>query len=388
MALIASLMAINALAIDIMLPALPQLGRDLQVQDANHVQYVVIAYVLGLGFAQLFFGPISDRFGRRRPLLVSLVGYALFGLACVFATSFELLVLARALQGVAAAGARVISMSIVRDMHSGRQMARVMSLVMMVFMAVPMLAPNLGQVVLWVGPWPWVFVVLVVVGLGLTVWVATRLPETLPEHQRRPLQHRALAAAFVEVITTRVSVGYVLGSGVVFGALFAFVSASEQIYSAYGRRETFTLFFATGAGSLMVGAFLNSRLVVRFGMRRLSHAALLGFIVINVAQRLTLGPGVEQFWLFHIGIMLSFLCFAFIGANFNALALEPLGHLAGTASAFLGFMSTFAAGLLGAALGQRFDGTPLPIIEGFAALGVASLLIVTFTEKGRLLSSN
>jgi MFS transporter, DHA1 family, multidrug resistance protein len=387
-AMMAGLMSLNALAIDIMLPALPFMGDDLGVADPNHRQYVIIAYVLGLGVAQLFFGPMSDRFGRRRPLVVSLVGYSVFGIVCVFAPSFEVLVAARALQGVAASGARVISMSIIRDKYTGRQMARIMSLTMMVFMAMPMLAPNLGMLVLLVAPWRWVFVVLGLFGVAMALWVGVRLAETLPPDRRRPLDPMALGSAYALVFKTRITLGYMIAMGVVFGALFAFISSSEQLYSeVFDRRESFTLYFATVAGGMAFASFLNARLVERWGMRRLAHTALVAFVLINLTSVIAARAGVNGFAAFHASMMANFFCFSFIGANFNALAMEPLGEIAGTASAALGFASTSISGLLGAAVGQQFDGTSTPLIVGFLALGVSALAVVTVTERGRLFTS-
>ena len=383
-ALMAGLMSLNALAIDIMLPALPQMGEALAVADPNHRQYVVIAYVLGMGAAQLGFGPISDRFGRRAPLLVSLLGYSLFGVLCIFAPSFGVLLVARALQGVAAAGARVISLSVIRDLYVGRQMARIMSLVTLVFMAMPMLAPNIGQGVLLVANWRWVFVVLAVVGLTMTGWVALRLDETLPPAQRQSLEPSTLLSSYALVFTTRVTCGYMLATGVVFGALFSFISSSEQLYvGVFGKATTFTLYFASVAAAMGVAALTNARLVERWGMRRLSHGALIALVTVNLLLVLLLWL-VGGFWVFHVGMMLSFFCFAFLGANFNSLAMEPLGKIAGTASAAIGFVSTLLAGMLGALVGQQFDGTVMPVTVGFLVLGVTSLAIVLVTERGRL----
>jgi len=383
--MMAGLMSLNALAIDIMLPALPAMGADFAVADPNDRQFVVIAYVLGMGAAQLIFGPLSDRFGRRRPLLLSLVAYAVFGAACIVAPSFSVLVVARALQGVAAAGGRVISLSVIRDQYRGRRMARIMSLTMMVFMAMPMLAPNLGKLVLMVAPWRWVFGVLAFFGIGMTLWVGMRLGETLPEDERRPLNPRSLVAAYAQVVTTRLSFGYVLAAGVVFGALFAFISSSEQLYGdVFGRRDTFTLYFASVAGGMAVSAFLNARLVGRWGMRRLAHGALIGFVLINVVSVGLLKSGLATFGTFHACMMASFFCFSFIGANFNSLAMEPLGKIAGTASSALGFTSTLLAGMLGASVGQQFDGTATPVVIGFLVLGATALVIVLVAERGRL----
>lgn len=383
--LMAALMALNALAIDIMLPALPNMGQEFGVDDPNHRQFVVVGYVLGLGAAQLFFGPLSDRYGRRRPLLFSLWGYSIFGLACIFAPSFEMLVVARTLQGVAAAGARVISLSVVRDSYAGRGMARIMSLIMMVFMAVPILAPGLGQLVLLVAPWQWIFVVLVVFGLGVSGWVAWRLTETLPEEERRPISLPSLWEAYGLVFKNRVSAGYMAAGGVIFGALFAYISTAEQLFSdVFDRKESFGLYFAGIAGGMAIGAFLNSRFVVRFGMRRLSHGAVVAFTGINVVHVGLLLLGADGFGVFYSCMVACFFCFSLVGANFNSLAMEPLGEVAGTASAVLGFASTILAGGLGGWVGQRFDGTTMPIALGFLVLGLATLGIVLLTERGRL----
>ncbi len=387
-ALTAALMSLNALAIDIMLPALPHVGSDLGVSDPNHRQYIVIAYVWGLGAAQLFFGPLSDRYGRRGPLLVSLVGYAFFGGVCIVSESFAVLVAARTLQGVAAAGARVISLSVIRDLHTGRTMARIMSLVVMVFMAVPMLAPNIGQLVLMVATWRWIFVVLVAFGLFVAGWVSLRLEETLPRERRRPLSVRALWSSYALVFKTRVTFGYMIGSGVLFGGLFSFISSSEQIYSdVYDKQTTFTLYFASVAAVMAVSAFLNSRLVERWGMRPLAHAAVAGYATVSIVLTILLVSGYDTLIVFHGSMMLIFFFFSFIGPNFNAIAMEPLGEIAGTASAALGFASTMLAGTLGAVVGQQFDGTAVPMAMGMSVLGVTAMAIVAFAESGKLFVS-
>lgn len=387
-ALMAALMSLNALAIDIMLPALPAMGEALSVAEPNHRQYVIIAYVWGLGVAQLFFGPVSDRFGRRGPLMVSLVGYSMFGLMCIFAPTFGVLVAARAAQGAAAAGARVISLSVVRDVHSGRQMARIMSLVMMVFMAVPMIAPNLGQGILFVASWRWVFGVVVVLGVLVTGWVFFRLNETHPPEKRSAQSAKALMSGYAMVFKTRVTCGYMIAMGVVFGALFAFISSSEQVYrDVFDKGSTFTLYFASITAVMAVAAFINSRLVGRLGMRRLAHLALAMFTIVHMGMGIAFQQGAQSFWLFHVGMGVTFFCFSFIGANFNALAMEPLGKIAGTASAALGFASTMIAGTFGAVVGQQFDGTAVPLTLGSGFLGLASFLIVAFTERGRMFTS-
>ena len=383
-ALMAGLMALNALAIDIMLPALPAMGADLGVEEPNHRQYVVTAYLFGLGIAQLVFGPASDRFGRRRPLLLSLVGYAIFGFACIVAPTFEALVTFRALQGMAASGARTISLSIVRDTYAGRGMARVMSLVMMVFMIVPIVAPNLGQAILLVAPWTWIFGVLGATGVILALWVGLRLPETLPPEARKRRGIAGLAQIYLQVLRIRTTVGYTLATGALFGGLVAYIGSAEQIFSdVFGRRETFTLYFAGVAGGMAVASLVNARLVLRLGARRLSHAALMMFTAVNGLALVGLEAGVRGFFAFYATLCVTFFCFAFIGANFNALAMEPVGEIAGTAAAFLGFTSTMISTAIGVFVGLRFDGTVIPLTAGFFALGLFALGLVLVTERGR-----
>lgn len=379
-ALVAGLMSLTALAIDVMLPALPAMGEALGVLQENDRQLVIVAFVLGMGTGQLVFGPLSDRFGRRPILLVSLVLYAAFGAACAVPGSFEQLIVFRALQGVVAAGARVVAISLVRDLFVGAGMARVMSWVMMVFMAVPIAAPNLGYLILKFAPWPAIFWTLVIAGVVLTVWVSARLPETLPPERRRSIAPRALAAAYLEVVRHPTSRAYTLALGFVFGALFAFISASEQVFRAFGRQETFPLYFAGVASGMMFASFVNARLVGRYGPRRLSMSALTGFVLVQAVYCAIYLAGVQGFGPYYASLVLGFLCFSLIGANFNALAMEPLGHVAGTASAALGFASTTLSGLIGGLVARQFDGTPLPIAVGFLVLGVVSLAIASTTR--------
>ena len=379
--LVAALMSLTALAIDVMLPALPAMGAELGVTAENDRQLVIVAFVLGMGSGQLVFGPLSDRFGRRRILLVSLLLYTLFGLACAVPGDFTQLVVFRALQGVTAAGARVVSLSLVRDLFEGASMARTMSWVMATFMAVPILAPNLGWLILQVASWRAIFWSLVVFGALLLAWVAARLPETLPPERRRSIRPRALAAAYLEVVRNPMSRAYTIATGLAFGALFAFISSSEQIFRSFGREEAFPLYFAGVAGCMAIASMINARLVGRVGTRRLSHGALAVFTGIQVVYCGLYLAGLHGFGVFYSSLALSFFAFSLIGANFNAMALQPLGHVAGTASAALGFASTTLSGSIGGFVARQFDGTPFPISLGFLGLGAASLLVVTLGTR-------
>ncbi|MGF1510336.1 MAG: multidrug effflux MFS transporter [Myxococcota bacterium] len=386
-AMVAALMSMNALAIDVMLPALPAIGQDLGVVEANQTQYVVIAFALGMGFGQLVFGPLSDRFGRRPVLLISIGLYALFGLGCALPGSFGQLVGFRMAQGLASAGGRAISVSIVRDLHRGNAMARIMSLVVVVFMVVPIAAPSLGWVVLQFGSWRLIFWGLVGFGLLLGCWIWARLPETHAPANRRPFEFKSIATAYSEVVRQPDSLRYTLASGFVFGCLFGFISSSEQLFSIYGRQDSFPLYFAGVAASMALAAFANAWLVERLGARRISGGAATAFVIVQVTLTLLLNSqgsdGLQGFSLLYGGLLLAFFCVGLMGANFNALALEPLGHIAGTASAAVGFASTAMASVLGGLVGQQFDGTPVPLSMGFAVLATAAWLTVNLRGRPR-----
>lgn len=382
--LMAGLMSMNALAIDIMLPALGAIGEDLGLDDPNLAQWVVIGFAMGMGFGQLVFGPLSDRYGRKPILLGSLAAYALLGAACIFAPTFRMLILFRFLQGTMSAGSRVIAVAVVRDLFEGAEMARTMSLVMMTFMIVPVLAPGMGQGVLFFGSWRLIFWCLVVFAILMMVWSQARLQETLRPEHRRPISPRSLFGGYSELLSHRIARGYMLALGLIFGCLMAFLGMSEQLLATFGRADRFALYFAGIAGMMALANFLNSRLVHRFGPRRVGHSALLAFMAIQIGHLLTLAAGVDGFAPLYAVLVASFFCLGMMGANFNAIALEPMGHIAGLASAGLGFASTTLAAFFGGVLGQRFDGTAWPFALGFFGLGTAALLVIAHAERGHL----
>ncbi|MGB2176314.1 multidrug effflux MFS transporter [Hyphomonas sp.] len=391
--MVAGLMALNALAIDIMLPALNQIAHDVGltaegVESDNRQQLIIFAYILGFGAPQLLWGPITDRFGRRGPLFISLTGYILMAGLCVTLREFHALLAARFIQGVFSSGARLVAVSVVRDLFAGRQMARFMSLVMTIFMIVPIVAPGVGQIILLVAPWEWIFGTLVAFGLVMLGWTWLRLPETLPADQRRPLNLGNALGAYAQVVRTPITFGYMCASGIVFGALFSFIATSEQVFrEVFGRGEDFVLWFSGIAGMLAVANFTNSRLVEKIGMRRISHAALLLFTGLSALSALiTFSLGESLLWFYPLFI-LTFACFGLLGSNFSALAMEPLGAIAGTASAAYGFATTTVSSLIGMLIGSQYNGSTIPLMLGFVCLGASSLVIILITEKGKLFSS-
>jgi DHA1 family bicyclomycin/chloramphenicol resistance-like MFS transporter len=367
-AIIASLMALNAVAIDIMLPAFPNISGSFGITDANRIQHILLSYVIGFGLAQLFFGPVSDRYGRRAPLFIGIGLYAVCAVAGAFAPSFEILLISRFLQGVGAAATRVIAISVVRDTHSGRGMAATMSLVMMVFMVVPVFAPMIGQVIILAGDWHLIFIFMAFVSLAVGTWALFRLPETLHEQNRRPLTVKSISQAFAIVLSNRVALFYTLATSFYFGSLFGFLNVAQPIYvDIYGLGSYFPIAFAAVAVVMAGSSFINSRLVGRFGQRRLSHGALLAYFGFSLLLAGLTAMGPIPFWLFFGISMMMMPLFGFVGSNFNSIAMEPLGAIAGTASSTLGFAQTVGGGLVGALIGQAYDGTVFPLAAGYAA---------------------
>lgn len=384
-AFVAALMAINALGIDSMLPALPEMGRSLGIPNENQRQWIIAAFVFGFGGAQLFYGPLADRFGRK-PVLIGSIGlFVVTSIMAAFADSFATMIAARVLQGVSSASSRVLATSIVRDCYSGRRMAKVMSMAFIIFLGVPILAPTIGQLILFVAPWPWIFIFLAGFGAIVVVWAALRLPETLHPDNRRAIAPRELLDAARTVLTNRTSLGYTLASTLLFGSLLGFINSSQQIFTdAFRAPHLFTTVFALIAGMMGVGSYFNSRIVERLGMRRVSHSALIAFITITGTHLLVAANGFETIWSFALFQSMTMASFALAGSNFGSMAMEPVGHIAGTASSIQGFVSTMGGAAIGLLIGQSFDGTTVPVAAGFMAVGIVALIVVLITERGRL----
>jgi len=384
-ALIAMMMALNALAIDSMLPALPAIGEALGVANENSRQWVVTAYLLGFGVTQIIYGPLADRYGRKPVLMFGLGVYVVFSALAAFAPTFELLIAARVGTGIGAAALRVLAVSIVRDRYSGRTMARVMSLSFLVFLGIPILAPTLGQLILTVAPWPWIFGVLALAGSAYMIWTAIRLPETLHPYDRMPIQVGRIAGAFRQALTERQSIGYTLAMTCITGALFGFINSSQQIFfDVFKAPHLFTTVFGLVAGGIAVASLLNARLVEKLGSRLISHTALIGFIVMASIHSVVNLMGLETIWTFAVLQGLTMFFFGFIAGNFGSMAMEKMGHIAGTASSAQGFISTTLGATFGFLIGQQFNGSATPMTLGFVGLGLLAMTFVLLAEKGRL----
>ncbi len=384
-ALMALMMALTALSVDIMLPALSLMGTDLGLGADNDRQLIITFYLLGFAAGQPVFGPLSDRFGRKPPLYAGLVIFAAASVMAAFAEGSTMMLAARALQGFGAAAPRIIAIAIVRDRFAGRSMARVMSFVMMVFISIPIVAPSLGQAVMQFAPWRWIFLALLLASMLTLVWAWLRLPETHPESKRLPLSSRRLWSALVTITTTRQTMGYAIGFGFFYGVLMSYIGSAEQIFvDIYELEAAFPLVFGSIASFMILASLTNARLVERAGMRRVSHLALIAFLAVCSIMALAGYPEKPPLAVFALFIVATFFCFGLIGPNFNALAMEPMGHIAGTASSFIGFYTTVAGTFFGYLIGQSFDDTIRPLTIGFTALGLAALVTVLMVERGRL----
>jgi DHA1 family bicyclomycin/chloramphenicol resistance-like MFS transporter len=384
-AMLAGLMALNALAIDAMIPALPAIGRSLSVAQENDRQLVVIAYFLGFASTQLLWGPLADRFGRKPILAAGVTLYGLFALLCAFAPTFPLLIAGRVAMGASAAVTRVLVVAMVRDLFEAEAMARVMSLVFMTFMLVPVLAPNIGQAILLIAPWQAIFVMLAVYAVGMLGWSWLRLPETLHPEFRRTLDWRPMAAAVWETLREPQSRGYTLAMTVSFSALVAYISSVQQIvFDAFQEPQFIGLVFAAIAAPMALASWLNSRVVGRFGLRRVGHSAAAAFAIVTAIHAGIALLGHETLAIFIVLQGLTMASFAFTSSNLGTLAMEHMAPIAGTASSVQGVVGTVGAALIGFLIGQQFDGTPLPFLIGTAACAAGGFLLIVLTEPKRL----
>lgn len=383
--LIASIQMISAFAIDAMLPALPAIGAGFGFHAGNSQQYVISAYLVGFGIAQLFVGTITDRYGRRGLLLWSLLGYALASLAATFATSFAMLILARILQGMVAAGARVVAMAIVRDKFEGRAMARVMSLSSIVFMGAPIIAPTLGQMIISVADWRWIFAMLMLFGVALFLWVLIRMPESLDPAKRIPISIAHISRTFRAIVADRQSLGYTAANTAIQTTLTSYLLSVQQIFGVtFNRAWLLPYGFAIMALAIAVGSLINSRIVMRLGMRRIGHMALIGFIVTSGAHLLLAYTGHETLESF-IGLQaFVMIFFALIAGNFGAMSMENMGSFAGSATSLQGSISTIIATSIATYVGQSFDGSTVPLYTCAFAGGIVALIAVLWTEGGKL----
>lgn len=384
--LLAMLIALQALAVDGMLPALDEIAHDFNVVEANRRQLVIGLFLLCAGAGSLIPGLLADRFGRKLLMMVTLVFYVVTSFACAFVTSFDLMLVARAVQGLSTAGLMVLPGAIVRDQFEGDAMARVLSLVSAVFITVPVIAPSLGQAVMDVAGWRWIFVGLGAMGLLMMVWVGWRLPETLHPEFRQEIKPVVLVRNMGIAATARSAMGYTIGSGLVVGTVFGYVNSAQQLVGEHFQAgDMFPYVFGGTATAMVLSSLVNSRIVERFGARRVSHAGLLLFM----------GVAALQVWVAHSShsaqiewflplMACNLALLGFLGSNFSSIAMQPFAEIAGAASSIQAFLRMVLASLIGIAIGQAYDGTARPLALAMLSAAAITLGLVLFSEKGRL----
>ncbi len=383
--MMASLMALNALAIDAMLPAFPAMVAGLGIVEANQIQYVISVFLAGTGIGALIYGPLSDRYGRKPILLVATIGAAVFSLACSISSSFEMLLWMRFAHGLMAAAMGVLVISVIRDQFEGDAMARRMSTIFLIFMIVPIIAPTIGQLVLLFAGWRTIFDLMAFMAVAAAFWVYRRLPETLAPENVIPIEPHALAKAWRVVVLNRNAAGYMLGAGIVQGALFGYLNSSQQMFDkVFNAADFFTIGFAIVAIGIAVSNFTNARIVERYGARRVSQTALITFIVIGALQVAAGQFAPRSLPIFLVLLTANMAMVGFIGSNFSSIAMTPFGHVAGAASSFQTFVRTLLAAVIGALIGQQFDGSVTPVALGFLVCGVVALALVLWCEQGKL----
>lgn len=387
-ALIALMTSLIALAIDAMLPALPQMGEEFAVTAVNDRQLIISYLFFGTAIGTFIYGPWSDAKGRKVPVYAGILLFCAGTLVCLFAESYNVLLAGRVLQGIGVAGPRIVSIAIVRDLYSGREMAKIMSMVMVVFIMVPALAPMLGQFVLLLGSWRLIFIVLLLLALLVLLWFGVRQVETLRPENRQIFSFRGLKNSVMTVLGHPIALGYTLASTMIFGAFIGYLSSAQQILQElYQLGDNFPYYFAVIALFIGASSYVNAQLVIRHGMLKLSSLALAGLCVSSTIFLLVayIADGVPALYYFLIYIAITFFCVGILFGNFNAMALEPdeLGKIAGVAAAVVGSISTLLAIPLGATIGGYYNETVIPLILGFTVLGLVAALIVYQTEKRR-----
>ena len=382
--LIALIISLVALSIDAMLPALPEIASSLKFEDANDAQFVISMLFIGMGFGQIVFGPLSDSIGRKPAINIGFLIFIVGCLLSIFAQDFDDMMIGRFLQGFGAAGPRIVSIALVRDCYAGRQMARVMSFVMTIFILVPIIAPSIGQLIVIYSTWHLIFILFLVLSVVAMVWFGLRQPETLPKDQRIRFSPGQMMRDIKMICTIPSAVGYTITMGLIFGAFIGYLSSAQQILQIqYALGNHFVIYFGVLAASIGMASLVNAQLVMRFGMRRLSSTAMIITALLSapfflLAQYYQGNPPLAMLMAY---LLCVFFFFGMMFGNLNALAMEPLGHIAGLGSAVVGSVSTLMSVILGIIVANAYDGTILPLVAGFSVLSILGLITMYWTQK-------
>lgn len=385
-ALMASMIALMALSTDAMLPALPDIGRQLEVRQANDAQLVLSYFFLGAALGQLFYGPVADTLGRKPMIYIGLIVFMGGSLLSMFATSFPMMLASRLIQGLGVAGPRSVSVAIVRDRFSGRMMARVMSFIMTVFIMVPILAPAIGQGILLFAGWRAIFGLFLALALIILIWFGLRQPETLTAEKKIPFTFKRITNAFKEVFSNRVAFGFTLATGIFTGGFLGYLNSAQPVFQdQYGLGTSFPLIFALLSISSGLASFTNAHLVLRLGTRRLTSVANIFLTVLSAGYFVyaMTAQGNPPFWTVMVYFALTLFVVGIMFGNLNSMAMEPLGHIAGVGSAVVGSVSSLISIPIGAIIGRMFNGTILPLVGGFAVMCFIAIFVMRWADGGK-----
>lgn len=381
--LMASLMSLVALSIDTLLPALPQIGESLNVANATDNQLIITMIFLGLGFGQLIFGPLSDSFGRKPMIYFGFIVFVIASIICVTTESFEMMIAGRVLQGIGLSSPRTIAIAMVRDTFSGDYMAKILSIIVVFFILVPVVAPTFGQWILNFASWEMIFNANLILGVGVVIWFWLRQPETLKESNRIEFRMRIFYDGTKEFLRHKEAIAFTLVSGFITGSFMVYLSTSQQIFQEqYNLGDLFPYIFACTALAIGSATFLNSRLVLRFGSRKLGFIAITAYFFISLLYVICFSSGVNpSIYVLIAFFLVQFFTIGLIFGNLRALAMEPLGHIAGIGAAINGFVSTIMAVPIANFIGSFVKVSVLPLFIGFSVFGFLSILVFLYLDR-------
>jgi DHA1 family bicyclomycin/chloramphenicol resistance-like MFS transporter len=376
-------MSLVALAIDAMMPALAVMRESLGVVKENDIQLVISIVFLGMSFGLILYGPLSDAYGRKKALYLGISIFILGSLLSILINDFRIVLMGRFLQGFGAAACRVVSTALIRDKFKGAEMGKIMSLIMVIFIIVPALAPSVGQLILFFAPWQGIFVLFIVLGLLALFLLHFKQEETLPVEKRIPMSYRNILNGVLETLKNRKTRAYMIASGLIFGAFVGYLSSAQQILQVqFNLGKSFTIYFGILALFIGISSFINSKLVMRFGMEKLALFSLIGLGIVSGIYLVIIKfifPDVEIYgFLSYLGI--SFLFVGILFGNLNTLAIEPLGHIAGTANSVISSIQTFLSVGIGGMVGHQYNGTVTPLVLSFFILSILSIITILLSR--------
>lgn len=383
-ALMALMTSLVALSIDAVLPALAQIGADLNITDPRETHLIVSLFFIGMAFGQLYYGPLSDDKGRRYAILSGLIVFAVGSIVCMYAESLAVMLIGRVIQAFGVSGPRIATLAVIRDKYEGEAMARVMSFIMMVFILVPMLAPIFGQSILFWFSWQHIFSSFLIFGLLTGLWFFIRQPETLPKAKRLPFSWPQLKRSSKFILTHKLVMFYTLSSGIIFGAFLAYISSSQTLFQhIYDTGELFPMYFALLAFSIGFASFINGTLVMRLGMRKLCTWAMLGWLMFSMVLTVLclINDGVPPLWQFVSTLFCAFFCIGILFGNINAMAMQPLGDMAGLGAAIIGSLSSIVSVLTAVLVGSFIESSITPVALGFLGFGGLSFVFYWYANK-------